>query len=164
MRGRIFQGWRASEHAELVAGSDISEDVLNTWGEQYGIKKLYVNPEDLFADPEIDIVDVCTPNNYHAPLSIGALDAGKHVICEKPLAPSPKLVKDMIAARDSSGKLLMCAQSSRFAGASLAMKKELDTGVLGNVYHARCWMLRRSGGARATGFYYEKAQWWRAVY
>ena len=112
-------GWQASEHAELVAGSDISEDVLNTWGEQYGVKKLYVNPEDLFADPEIDIVDVCTPNNYHAPLSIGALDAGKHVICEKPLAPSPQLVKDMIAARDRSGKLLMCAQSSRFAGRHL---------------------------------------------
>ncbi len=149
-------GWQVSEHAELVAGSDISEDVLKNWGEQYGVKKLYVNPEDLFADPEIDIVDVCTPNNYHAPLSIGALDAGKHVICEKPLAPSPQLVKDMIAARDRSGKLLMCAQSSRFAGSSLAMKRELDTGVLGNVYHARCWMLRRSGVPARPGFIMKK--------
>ena len=149
-------GWQASEHAELVAGSDISEEVLKAWGEQHGIEKLYANPEDLFADSEIDIVDVCTPNNYHAPLSIGALDAGKHVICEKPLAPKPELVKDMIAARDRAGKLLMCAQSSRFSGASLAMKRELETGVLGDVYHARCWMLRRSGVPGRPGFIMKK--------
>ena len=47
-------GWQASEHAELVAGSDIGEEVLKTWGEQHGIEKLYANPEDLFADSEID--------------------------------------------------------------------------------------------------------------
>ena len=149
-------GWRASEHAELVAGSDVSEEVLNDWGEQQGVEKLYTNPEDMFADPDIDIVDVCTPNNYHAPLSIGALEGGKHVICEKPLAPKPELVKNMIAARDKSGKLLMCAQSSRFAGASLRMKEEVDTGVLGDVYHARCWMLRRSGVPGRPGFIMKK--------
>ena len=87
-------GWQASEHAELAAGSDISEEVLKGWGEQNGVQRLYTDPEDLFQDPEIDIVDVCTPNNYHAPLSIGALEAGKHVICEKPLAPKPELVED----------------------------------------------------------------------
>ena len=145
-------GWEASEYAELAAGSDVNGDVLKAWGEQHGVKKLYADPEDLFADPEIDIVDVCTPNNYHAPLSIGALDAGKHVICEKPLAPTPKQVKAIIAARDRSGKLLMCAQSSRFSGASLAMKAEIDTGVLGDVYHARCWVLRRSGVPGRPGF------------
>ena len=145
-------GWEASEHAELAAGSDVNGAVLKDWGEQYGVKKLYADPEDLFGDPKIDIVDVCTPNMYHAPLAIGALDAGKHVICEKPLAPAPEEVKGMIEARDRSGKLLMCAQSARFSGASLAMKAELETGVLGEVYHARCWVLRRAGVPGRPGF------------
>ncbi|MCY4412748.1 MAG: Gfo/Idh/MocA family oxidoreductase, partial [Caldilineaceae bacterium] len=95
--------------------------------------------------PDIDIIDLCVPNMYHAPLAIAALEAGKHVICEKPLAPTPEDIKEMIAARDKSGKQLMTAQHFRFAGVSQAMKAEIDTGSLGDVYHARGWMLRRNG-------------------
>ncbi|MBT5832454.1 MAG: Gfo/Idh/MocA family oxidoreductase [Candidatus Latescibacteria bacterium] len=150
--GTHIPGWVASEDAELVAGCDMDESVLQEWGKKHNVQKLYTDPNDMFADSDIDIVDVCTPNNYHAPLSIGALNAGKHVICEKPLAPKPDQIQEMIAARDKSGKLLMCAQSSRFAGSSLAMKAEVDKGVLGDVYHARCWMLRRSGVPGRPGF------------
>ena len=82
---------------------------------------------------------------YHAPLAIAALNAGKHVICEKPLAPTPAEIRRMIAARDRAGALLMTAQHFRFAGVSQAMKAEIDTGALGSVYHARGWMLRRNG-------------------
>ena len=145
-------GWKASEHAEIVAGSDINEDVLNAWGKEQDITQLETNPEDLFNNPHIDIIDVCTPNNYHAPLAIAALEAGKHVICEKPLAPNPDLVKDMIAARDNSGKMLMTAQHFRFSGKSKAMKAELDTGALGDIYHARSWMLRRAAAPTTPGF------------
>ena len=78
--------------------------------EQQGIELVYEKPDDLIANKDIDIVDVCTPNAYHAPLSIKALEAGKHVICEKPLAPTPADIRNMIAARNKSGKLLMTAQ------------------------------------------------------
>lgn len=61
--------------------------------------RLVTDSAELFGDPEIDIIDVCTPNNDHAPLAIAALDSGKYVICEKPLAPWPELIRDMIAAR-----------------------------------------------------------------
>ncbi|MCZ6634757.1 MAG: Gfo/Idh/MocA family oxidoreductase [bacterium] len=145
-------GWKASEHAEIVAGSDINEDVLNAWGKEHDITQLATDPEDLFNNPDIDIIDVCTPNNYHAPLTIAALEAGKHVICEKPLAPHPDLVKDMIAARNNSGKMLMTAQHFRFSGKSKAMKAELDTGALGDIYHARSWMLRRAAAPTTPGF------------
>ena len=145
-------GWEASEHAELVAGSDIDETTLNRWGQRHGIQTLSTDPADLFKDPDIDIIDICTPNNYHAPLAIAALKAGKHVICEKPLAPTPKLVKDMVAARDRSGKLLMTAQHFRFSGPSRALKAEIDAGALGDVYHARSWMLRRSAAPTGPGF------------
>ncbi len=145
-------GWSATEHAEVVAGSDVVEEALKEWGEAQGIDKLYSDPADLFADPDIDIVDVCTPNMYHAPLSIAALEAGKHVICEKPLAPTPGDIERMIEARDRSGKMLMTAQHFRFEGNSKALKAEIDSGALGDIYHARSWMLRRAGAPTKPGF------------
>lgn len=145
-------GWAASEHAEVVAGSDVNGDVLKRWGQEHGVGKLHTNPEALFSDSDIDIIDVCTPNMYHAPLSIAAMEAGKHVICEKPLAPTPDDIRDMIAARDKSGKTLMTAQHFRYQGSSKAMKAEIDTGALGDIYHARSWMLRRAAAPTGGGF------------
>jgi len=145
-------GWKASQHANLIAGSDINGDVLNTWADSHNVPKRYTDVKDLLKDPDIDIIDICTPNNYHAPLAIAALEAGKHVICEKPLAPNPDLIKQMIAARDKSGKLLMTAQHFRFAGNSKAMKAELNKGTLGDIYHARSWMLRRAFTNPRPGF------------
>ena len=77
-------GWQATEHAEVVAGSDIRDEALQSWGQEHGVDRLYTDPSDLIDDGEIDIVDVCTPNSYHVGLTIAALNAGKHVICEKP--------------------------------------------------------------------------------
>jgi predicted dehydrogenase len=137
-------GWAASEHAEVVASADVIDSTLQAWGKQYNLSRLYSDPLDLIRDPEIDIVDICVPNRMHAPLAIAALDAGKHVMCEKPLAPTPDEIRDMIRARDRSGKLLMTAQHFRFNGASQAMKNEIALGTLGEIYHARSWMLRRN--------------------
>jgi predicted dehydrogenase len=145
-------GWAASEHAEVVAGCDIDEAVLQRWGEQWEVQQLVTDAAQLFQDPDIDIVDICTPNNYHAPLSIAALDAGKHVLCEKPLAPTPAEIHDMIAARDRSGNMLMTAQHFRFRGTSKAMKAEIEAGALGDIYHARSWMLRRAAAPTRPGF------------
>ena len=149
-------GWDAAPHAELVAGCDIQGDVLKDWGKQHNIKKLVTQPRELFEDEDIDIIDVCTPNMYHAPLAIASLEAGKHVICEKPLAPTPKEIRKMIAARDKSGKLLMTAQHMRFEPSSKAMKAEIGLGALGDVYHSRSWILRRGGSPSTSGFIHKK--------
>jgi predicted dehydrogenase len=145
-------GWEASPDAELVAGCDVNAGVLAEWGAKNGIAQLASDPKELFRDPDIDIIDICTPNRYHAPLAIAALRAGKHVICEKPLAPTPREVRRMIAARDKSGKSLMTAQHFRYQKTSRAMKAELDTGTLGGIYHARSWMLRRANAPVGPGF------------
>jgi predicted dehydrogenase len=137
-------GWQASEHAEVIAGGDINGAILEQWGQTHHITNLSTRLDELFKNPDIDIIDICTPNMYHAPLVIAALEAGKHVICEKPLAPTPGDIRKMIAARDRSGKLLMTAQHFRFKGVSQAMKQEIGTGALGDIYHARSWMLRRN--------------------
>lgn len=138
-------GWEASEHAEVVAGSDVNRKTLEDWGKTFGVTHLVDDWTDLLRDPEIDIIDICTPNMLHAQQAIAALDAGKHVICEKPLAPTPAEVREMIAARDRSGKQLMTAQHFRFKGSSRALKREIEAGALGTIYHARSWMLRRNG-------------------
>src|SRR3972149_6194127 len=97
-------GWMQSDLAEVVAGADISQEALESFGKQHEIKRLTTDPAELINDRGIDIIDICTPNMYHEPLAVAALDAGKHVLCEKPLAPTPEAVRRMIAARDRSGK------------------------------------------------------------
>jgi predicted dehydrogenase len=147
-----FPGWKNSPDAEMIAFGDIDRAILEQRGKEQGIGRLYDTGYDLIRDPEIDIVDICTPNMVHAPLAIAALQAGKHVICEKPLSPTPKEIQKMIAARDKSKKLLMTAQHFRFDGRSQALKSVLEQGTLGEVYHARCWMLRRSGAPDRSTF------------
>jgi predicted dehydrogenase len=137
-------GWEQSPHTEVIAAADISQEIVETFGKTHGIARLTTDSRELINDPGIDIIDVCTPNMYHEPLSIAALEAGKHVLCEKPLAPTPEAVQRMIAARDRAGKLLMTAQHQRFHANSKALKAEILTGTLGEIYHARSWMLRRA--------------------
>jgi predicted dehydrogenase len=149
--GAHFPGWEQSPIAEVVALSDVHEPTLQRVGKERGIERLYVDPQELIHS-DVDIVDVCTPNMYHAPLSIAAMQAGKDVICEKPLAPTPADIKKMIAARDKSGRLLMTAQHFRFQGSSKALKAEIDAGTLGEIYHARSWMLRRAAAPTRPGF------------
>ena len=118
-------GWAQSENAEVVAAADISQEIVDNFGKAHGISYLTTDSSELIQDPGIDIIDICTPNMYHEPLAIAAMEAGKHVICEKPLAPTPEAVRRMIAARDRSGKMLMTAQHMRFHANSQAMKSEI---------------------------------------
>ena len=145
-------GWAIAENAELVAGSDVNTAVFERWRDTYGLSVTSDNPNDLFNDPEIDIIDICTPNNYHADLAIRAMEAGKHVLCEKPLASTPDEIRQLIETRDRTGMTLMTAQHHRFSGVSKALKAEIDSGALGDIYHARSWMLRRAAVPTRPGF------------
>lgn len=145
-------GWATSPHTEVIAGSDISQEAVDSWADQWGVPIRTTSSAELINDPAIDIIDICTPNSYHAPLTIAALEAGKHVICEKPLAATPAEIQSMIDARNKSGKLLMTAQHFRFKGNSKAMKAEIESGALGDIYHARSWMLRRIAIPARPGF------------
>ena len=151
-----FPGWKESIHAEMIAFADTDGKILKQRGKEEGITLLYDDPRELIRNPDIDIVDICTPNAYHARLAISAMQAGKHVICEKPLAPTPAEIRKMIAVRDKTGKLLMTAQHFRFSGRAKALKSVLDQGVLGEVEHARSWMLRRRGAPTRPGFVMKK--------
>lgn len=104
---------------------------------KWGWEETALNWKQVVNRPDIDIVDICTPNSLHSPIAIGAAKAGKHVICEKPLADTLPEAKDMLAAVKKAGVKHMCAFSYRFAPAVATIKNMIARGELGEIYHFR---------------------------
>jgi predicted dehydrogenase len=97
-------------------------------------------------------VDICTPNKVHTPAVIAALKAGKHVLCEKPLAVTVEEILAMRKALRKTDRVLMTAQHQRFSAESSAIKAWIDTGALGEVYHTRVNAIRRNWLPTSAGF------------
>ncbi len=133
------------ENVNVMAFADIDENALKTTAEKYGVKNTFTDYNKMLEMDEIDAVHVCTPNYVHMQPAIDALKAGKNVICEKPIARTVAEAKKMKEAADSTGNKLMIAQCRRFSGASQCLKRFIDDGILGDIYFARIWALRRRG-------------------
>ncbi|TDL31296.1 Gfo/Idh/MocA family oxidoreductase [Jeotgalibacillus sp. S-D1] len=119
--------------AEIVAVVDLVEERAREMAEQYNASA-YTNYKEMLEDSGIDAVSVCLPNHLHASASIDALNAGKHVLCEKPMATSLEEAESMIKAAKENSKLLMIAHNQRFVSSHQQAKKLLDSGELGKVY------------------------------
>lgn len=137
-----MKGWMKIPDAQIVGACDKVAERAEAYAKECGAANVFTDFEKAVKS-EADVVDVCTPNKFHSPVVLAALAAGKHVICEKPLAISPKEIEKMISARDKARKLLMTAQHMRFDGKSQALKKYIAGGCLGEVYYGRAWLLRR---------------------
>jgi predicted dehydrogenase len=144
-------GWASLPEVEVVAISDVTQERLDTVGDKFGIKERFTNFEDMVR-LDLDIVDVCTPNRIHTPAVTAALGAGKHVICEKPLAVTTDEVRSMGELADASRLKLMTAQHMRYTPAARAVKKWIEAGGLGEVYHARVHAMRSNLIPIAPGF------------
>ena len=105
--------------------------------EKYGWAETSLDWEAVVNRSDIDIVDVCTPNFLHPPIAIAAAKAGKHVVCEKPLANTLAEAKKMLDAVTKAGVKHMCGFSYRFAPAVQTIKKLVSSGALGHIYHFR---------------------------
>ena len=138
-------GYQANPDVELYAFCDINEDQLKLVGEKYGVERLYTKAEDLLALPEIDAVSVCTWNAAHAPCVIAALNAGKHVLCEKPMATSVEEALAMKEAAEKAGKLLMLGFVRRFGNDCAVLKDFIDNDYFGDLYYTKATYLRRKG-------------------
>jgi len=138
-------GYRTHPQADVVAVADVDETRLNEVGKEVlGIRKRYTSAEEMLEKARLDVVSVATPNAFHRPLTELALDAGCHVLCEKPIALNAEEGRAMVAAARRAGKRLMINFSFRFTEQSWALKSQVDGGVLGDVYFARtCWHRRR---------------------
>ena len=104
---------------------------------------VYENAEDVFARDDIDLVFLCTPNDAHADYAVGAMESGKHVICEKPMAARLADAERMLASSQRCGKLLHISYQNRYTDQALYAKRLIDEGVLGDVYYAKAYALRR---------------------
>lgn len=107
--------------------------------------KVYTDYQELLNDIDIDVVHICTPNIFHAPITVAALHAGKHVMCEKPMATTTAEAKRMLDAAKRTGKKLTIAYQNRFRKDSLLLKEVCEQGKLGDIYVAKAHAVRRRG-------------------
>lgn len=143
--------------AEIIALVDPAESHVKNAAEKWKIAKTYSDlTTALKAHPEADAVSVITPNRFHAPVAIEALNAGKHVFCEKPPALNGKEMADMKAAADKAGKTLMFNFNNRARPESYAMKKLIEDGNIGKINSAQAKWIRRNGIPGFGGWFTSK--------
>lgn len=146
--GKHFPGMQQqSEFVDMVAFCDLVPERAEEAAKEYGTAdaKVYTDYHELLADPSIDAVHVLTPNIAHCEITVAALEAGKHVLCEKPMAATEADAKKMLEARDKSGKLLTIGYQYRHFPINQIAKEVVDDGWLGDVYYAEATYLRRRG-------------------
>ncbi len=130
---------------EPVAFCDIIEERAVETAKKFGGEnaKIYTDYKELLKDESIVAVHVCTPNRSHSFITIDALEAGKHVLCEKPMAKTYAEAKAMYEASVRTGKKLSIGYQSRWRGDSLYLKECCENGELGDIYYARAIAIRR---------------------
>lgn len=143
--GKHMPALQKQPNAEMVAFCDIDEARAREASEKFGSSdaKVYTNYMELLSDSSLDIVHVCTPNDSHADISIAALEAGKHVMCEKPMAKTAADARRMVEAAKRTGKKLTIGYQNRFRSDSQYLKSLCEEGVLGEIYYAKAHAIRR---------------------
>lgn len=127
---RHLPEYEANACARITGLYDVNHQRARDLAEQYGATA-YETLDELLAAEDIDAVSVCTSNATHAEATIKALKAGKHVLCEKPMAITLEECEEMVAAADAAGKKLMIDQNQRFAKAHIRAKELLEAGRIG---------------------------------
>lgn len=143
-----IQGYISNPHTELYALCDINRERVEMMADKYGVplERVFTDKCDMLrALPELDAVSVCTWNSAHAECTIAALEAGKHVLCEKPMAMNAAEAKAMKAAADKAGRLLMIGFVRRHGNDCRVVKDFVDTDFFGEIYYSKAIYLRRNG-------------------
>ncbi|WP_062108186.1 Gfo/Idh/MocA family protein [Bacillus niameyensis] len=133
---RHLPEYAMNKEVEIAAVCDIVEERANEMADKYG-GKAYADYKLMLAEADLDLVSVCTPNYLHAPISIDALKAGKHVLCEKPMATKEEEAQNMIQAAKESGKKLMIAHNQRFVPSHKKAKEMIESGQVGKIFSFR---------------------------
>ena len=152
--GLIGAGFMAKAHAIAYAGlpiffwpapalvhkkviSDLTQERADAAAAQFGFEKGTANWKEVIEDPSIDIVDICTPNDSHAMIAVAAAEAGKHIICEKPISRTIDEAKQMYHAVKKSGVINMLAFNYRMTPAVQLAKKYIEEGSIGEILDFR---------------------------
>lgn len=129
---RHIPEYEENANSQLYGFYDINLERAQKLAEKYN-GKAYTSYEELLNDPEIEAVSVCAANSVHAEITVAALRAGKHVLCEKPMATTLEDCEAMVKAAEESGKYLMIDQNQRLAKAHVEAKKLIDDGAIGDI-------------------------------
>ncbi|NUM54610.1 MAG: Gfo/Idh/MocA family oxidoreductase [Candidatus Hydrogenedentes bacterium] len=140
-----WQELEAEGRVELIGVCDIVSERAHEMAAKYGARVVHTDYKKMLADDKYDIIDVCTQNRHHAPITIASLKAGAHVIVEKPMAMNSAECRAMIQAAETNKRKLMVAQFMRFEPDSEKLKEVIDAGRLGTIYSANATYLRRRG-------------------
>lgn len=125
------------KNAACIAVYDVIRERADEVAGEYGIQKVYYDYKDVLEDMEIDVVHICTPHYLHAQMAVDAFEAGKNVLCEKPMALTREDARRMIEARNRSGLQLAVCFQNRYNEASVYIKKVMDSGILGRITGGR---------------------------
>ena len=139
------EGYLKNEATEFVAACDVNASRAEEYAKKYGISRVYSDHRELLKDDDIDAVSVTTWNNRHSGISIDALESGKHVLCEKPIAMNAAEAESMAEAARKAGKLLMVGVVRRFEDTPNMLKEGVESGRFGNIYYAKTGYLRKWG-------------------
>ncbi|GAA4837159.1 Gfo/Idh/MocA family oxidoreductase [Paenibacillus vulneris] len=144
-KGKHLPSLAKLEQVELVAFCDIIVERAEQAAEKYGVAgaKVYEDYRELLKDKSIQVVHVCTPNDSHADISIAALESGKHVMCEKPMAKTAADARRMAEAAERTGYKLTIGYNNRFRSDSMYLKQLCEAGELGDIYYAKAHAIRR---------------------
>src|SRR5690625_4164344 len=133
------------EEVDLVAFCDIHEERLKEKGELFGVELLYTDYNELLANPEIEAVSICTWNNTHAKIAVAALEAGKHVLVEKPLSITVEEAEAVEEAAKKANKVAQVGFVRRHDSNAKLLKTFIENDDLGELYYAKASYLRRLG-------------------
>jgi len=128
-------GYVAHENVDLVALCDIDIARAQTLGKRFGARRVYNDHRALLADPEVQMVDVCTPTYTHLPLSLDVIAAGRHVLSEKPLAPTAAPAFDAAKRARAKGVRTKLGFTFRYSPAIRQLREWILDGTLGEIFH-----------------------------
>jgi predicted dehydrogenase len=142
-----MDAYSKQEDVELCALCDLNVPEAKEFADKYSVShdRVFADYREMFSLPDLDVVSIAVPNNLHAPMAIDALNKGKHVLVEKPMAINAQQAKSMVAAASKAGKRLMVEQAMRFGEDVQLLKALVDRGELGDIYYARSSWIRRKG-------------------
>ena len=143
--GWHLKSYQRNPRAELLAVCDINADRATGVAKEWGASRSYSDPAELFADADVDAVSICTWNNTHAELAIAAVEAGKHVLVEKPMSRTyaeAQRLEDVVKAHD---RVLQVGFVRRHSANCRVLKSFIDAGDLGDIYYAKASCIRRMG-------------------
>ena len=138
--------------ATVVACADIKPEAADTTAKTFGIPNVYYTAEEMLRRDDLDAIDVCLHNNLHMPGTVAALESGRHVYCEKPMAGSYRDAVTMLETAKASGKKLHIQLAGLYNDETRAAKELIDAGALGDIYHARSTGHRRRGRPYVDGY------------